>query len=127
MNLKVSDVRKFLSRDKRKGDRLVLPIKILYKLRAPEEWFGPLLIDDISGHGLKFNTDTKIDKDTILNLKIIFPDQTIKPIVLESEVCWCVKNKQGYSIGVKFHKMSYSKRKEYVEYIGEKILLEHLK
>lgn len=127
MAIRINDVRKFLSEDKRKSERLALPLLILYNFPPQEEWLGPLLVDDISGHGLKFTADSAIEKDSLFNLKILLPDDTMRPIAFEAQVYRCVKNKQKYSIGVKFHKMNYVDRRRYVKYIGEKILLKHLK
>lgn len=127
MAMRINDAREFLSEDKRKSERLALPVKILYSFPPLEEWLGPLLVDDISGHGLKFTADSPIEKDSVFKLKILFPDEAMRPIVVEAQVYWCVENRQGYSIGVKFYQMNHTDHRRYVEYIGEKILLKHLK
>lgn len=127
MDIRIHDIREFLSKDKRKNDRLTLPIKILYNFHLLEEWAGPFSIDDISGHGLKFTVDAKIEKGTLLNLKLLFLDETITPIIVEAKVCWCAKKTQGYSLGLEFQKMGYADRRRYIEYISEHILLKYLK
>lgn len=125
-DIRISDVREFISKDKRKSERLAIQVRLLYAYSLLEEWRGPFLIDDISGQGVRFGSDTMLALGTKLYLKILFSEESMKPIVVESEVCWRAKKKHGYTIGVKFHKMNDTDRRRYIEYISEKILLKYL-
>lgn len=127
MSLKIEKIKTLLLKDKRKTERLFLPIKVFYSEPGESKWRGPIPIEDIGGGGLKLKDKKRIKRNTELNLKINLPDES-KPILLKGEVVWCKRGtpKNAYSMGVKFHKMNCEDRKKYVSYICKKILFEYL-
>lgn len=128
MDTKIANLRRFLLEDKRKSERLKLPVKIAYTLPPGKKWLKVISLEDIGGSGLKFATDEKIEPDAELNLRITLTDETNKPLSAAAAVLRCSKVKPRlYHIAVKFHKMNYQDRQRYVEYLCEKILLTYLK
>ncbi len=128
MNLELAEIKKLLTQDQRRSERLNLPIKIFYCLPPDSRWIGPIAIDDIGGHGLKFKIPERLTKNTELNLKISLPDDS-NPIIVKGLVMWSKKTpeKQNiYEIGIKFRKMNYQDRQKYVKYICSNILLKYL-
>ena len=122
MKQKASEFKKVLQADKRKTERLLSLIKIFYKVPPADEWLGPFSIQNISGDGLGFVTAKKLEKDSVLLLKLFFPEEHQEPIMITATVCWVMIGQGGYWLGVKFHKMNYGDRKRYVAYLSEKIL-----
>lgn len=130
MDFRIGGIRQFFLKDKRKSDRLFLPIKIFYSLSLDAPWIGPVFVEDIGGYGLRFANDTKLSEKTELILKIVFPGDNNKPITLSGEVLWCGKEDEqqsDFSVGVKFEKMNYEDRRRYIKYISEEILLNNFK
>ncbi len=128
MKSKISEVKEFLLKDKRKSDRLALPIKMAYTVLPENKWSKPILIEDISGHGIKFIHTKAIDLGTELNLKIILPGGNAnKPISVKASTVWCKPANRGtYQIGVNFNKMDSEDRKRFIEYMSDKLLVAHL-
>jgi len=134
MNKTLAKVKSILSKDKRRTERLSLPITIFYTLYPHSEWTGPIPVEEIGGGGLKFKSKIRIKKNTEINLRIDIPHQP--PINVRGEVVWCKKissltTKQAklsplYTIGIRFYKMKYSDRQRFITYISEKILDEFL-
>lgn len=121
--MKIAEIKKNFLKDQRKSDRISIPI-VFYMLGPDNKWIGPIPVDNISGHGLKFSSSKEIDKNTKLNLKLIFPEENNKPINVNGIVRWCSKSRlDAYNIGISFDKMNYEDRKKFVNYIGEKLLL----
>ncbi|MCM8781003.1 MAG: PilZ domain-containing protein [Candidatus Omnitrophica bacterium] len=119
-----------LSKEKRRSDRLGLPIKISYCLPKENKWEGPLYVINASGGGIRFITNKNIEENTELDIKIIIPKESRNPISLKGTVVWCRKkypNSKDYYVGVKFHKMQDDDRRRYVVYLCENILLHNLK
>jgi Tfp pilus assembly protein PilZ len=128
MALKITNIRKFLAQDKRKSERLRLPLKIVYILPSGKKWTKAASLEDISGRGLKFASNEKIELGAEVNLKITFADEPDKPVLADASVLRCDRVKPRlYRIAVKFHKMNHNDRRRYVEYLCENILLAYLK
>lgn len=112
--------------EKRKSERLRLPIKVEYAYPCQAKWIKPVSVVDISGYGLNIETVEEININAQLDIKINFPEENMEPIIVRSKVIWCVKAGAGCHIGIKFGKMNYEDRKRYIEYLSEKILLKYL-
>ena len=127
MTNKIEGIRKLIADDQRSSERLKLPVKIFY---SPATWYpvwtGPVTVDDIGGDGLKFTTGTKLDKDSKLKLKIVFPGPGAEPIVVTGHIVWSKDEGTRHSAGVKFYRMNALDRRRYVEYICDRILLKFL-
>lgn len=128
MNQKNLEVKEFFLKDKRKSDRLALPVKMAYTVLPENKWSKPILIEDISGHGIKFIHTHAMDLGRELNLKIILPETDAnKPIFVNASIVWCKPAKRGaYQIGVNFNKMEPEDRKRFVQYMSDKLLVAHL-
>ena len=136
MSLSLLRIKKLLSEDKRKANRLALPIKIFYLLPNETKKIGPVTIVDIGGGGVRFQSKERIKKDTVIDLKIYLPHRS-SPVAVKAEVIWCKKvpspkkkraktSRDIYGIGVRFRKMNYKNRREFVGFICENILSIHL-
>lgn len=136
MNSKLEDIKLVLSKDKRKSDRLLLPLQISYAFPHKQKWIGPFTIDDIGGGGVRFKSKRKLKKNTEISLKIELPESD-KPIICKGQVIWCKKisppqlkecreNELIYLIGIKFHKMNFYDRRRYINYICKNILIHYL-
>ncbi|VAX35408.1 hypothetical protein MNBD_UNCLBAC01-832 [hydrothermal vent metagenome] len=136
MKIDLINLKETLSSDKRKSDRMQLPVKLSYALGdsleiLPKEWIDPLEVIDIGGEGAKFLSEKSIKKDTSLILKINLPNYD-KPIILTSEIIWSKKENietstdSAFSVGIKFNKMHYKDRKKFVSYLSDSILGLHL-
>lgn len=128
MTAKISDLRRVLSEDKRKSERLQLPVKVAYSLIPAKKWLKPVSLEDIGADGLKFTCAEKITPGAELNLKITLTDAPENQILVTAGVLRCGKIKPLlYQAAVKFHKMNYGDRQRFVEYLCENILLTCLK
>lgn len=128
MDLETEGISRLLSSDKRKSDRLVIPLALFFSLPEEQVWNGPLQILDIGGHGLKFASGQSLKTGTELNLKITFPENAQRFIQARAKVAWCkLKCPATYFIGAHITSMQPEDRRRYISYICEKIILTHLK
>ncbi|RKY40495.1 MAG: hypothetical protein DRP76_01805 [Candidatus Omnitrophota bacterium] len=118
-----------LSKERRRTERLTLPLNLLYRIPPSPQWITPLKLEDIGGDGLKLRVKKRIKKGEDLELKLEIPSQ--ESIYVKGEVIWNKRvevssQKFEYRVGIRFHKMKYFERKRFVSYLAEKILDEHL-
>ena len=131
MNTVLNRIKKIISKDKRKGERLHPKITAYYSRPEENKWLGPVILRDISGGGLKFNSSRRIKKDTELNLKIELPGDP-KPILVKGRISWSKKaskpgaSKIAYHTGLQFCKMDYKSRQKFVTFICTNILSGYL-
>ena len=132
MDLPIERIKKLFHKDKRKSDRLALPITLYYTVdreSASPRWTGPIFTNDVSGGGLHFFTKEKMKNGDILSLKLQLPGMS-DAIRVNAEVVWCRKDsplaKDEYAVGVEFSKMKNEDRQKYVNFICEKILTTYL-
>jgi hypothetical protein len=112
--------------ENRKSERLTLRLPIFYTLDPNTPWIGPIVLDDIGGGGLKFESNKPIPKDTSLQLKIDLPDGN-SPILFKGVVTWGRQSSPSHwDIGIKFHKMKHRDRQRYLTYNCENILNQFL-
>jgi len=138
MKVGLKTIRKILFLDKRKNDRISLPVTVLYSWSPAEahapKWIKPHELIDVSGHGLKMKTVAPIPQGASIDLRIEFADHS-PSIMFAAEVVWCQeifkeggfwgdtrKRSDGYSIGLKFHKMNHADRRRFVTYVCENII-----
>ncbi len=109
--------------ERRKSDRFVSNVRVFYKIDLKSPWIGPVRLEDISGHGMKFATSQILRKDALLNIKIELPDGK-NPIIFSSVVAWCQPSltPSFYSTGVKFSKMQIDDRRRFVKYACASLL-----
>lgn len=120
------DLRKLLTTDQRKAERLILPLTITYVIPQTHQWSRPVQLIDISGSGLTFIDGHHYKKHTLLTFKIELADHH-DPIIVDSEVMWCKKivsrrKQKDFQKGIHFHKMNFEDRKRFVTFFSEKIL-----
>ncbi len=136
MYLRIEDIKSLLAKDKRKSDRIFIPLKIFYHLPSSRKWEGPIAIDDISGGGLRFKSTKKLLKGKELTFKINLPGNKT-PLTFKGAVIWCKllhplrllkdePKQKKYLVGIKFKKMSHADRQKYVKYICGELLAAHL-
>ena len=125
-------IKAILARCKRKNERLAIPLIMSYKIAKAKNWSNPIMIDNISGGGLKFHTPKRIKQYSKIELKIDIPNK-LQPITVKGNVIWCTKilnkkqpKKSKYEIGVEFLKMQNRDRQEFVSYLCEEILFQYL-
>ncbi|OQX79800.1 MAG: hypothetical protein B6D56_06390 [Candidatus Omnitrophica bacterium 4484_70.1] len=118
-----------LSKERRRTERLTLPLNLLYRIPPSPQWITPLKLEDIGGDGLKLRVKKRIKKGEELELRLEIPQEEF--IYVKGEVIWNKRvevssQKFEYRVGIRFHKMKYFERKRFVSYLAEKILDEHL-
>jgi len=90
--------------ERRKTQRLDLPLKIHYKWLKRKGVLQEIFAQDISGGGMRIRTEKAFRKGQRLKTLLYFPN-TSKPIHVTSEVIWCKKRKlRGktcFDVGVK--------------------------
>lgn len=116
------------SRDRRKTDRLPMPIKIACKL-GPKKLIGRA--KDSSGGGIRFFLQERLEEGAILELEIELPDEG-EPLSATGEVIWCEKKaeqlkgkerERSFEVGIRFIKMSKADRERYVPYFCDRLLV----
>ncbi len=136
MKLGLIKIKRLLSRDKRKTERLILGGNLWYRLGFSQKWTGPLPIENISGGGINFRYKKSFKKNTVINLMISFLGEN-EPIIVKGKVTWCkamtprktLNNEVlpgGYKTGVKFFKMDYNDRRKFIDYFSEKVITKYL-
>lgn len=90
--------------EKRKTQRLNIPIQIKYKLLPQEKILEETFCQNISGGGIGLNLDTPLKKGDKLKTFLHFPDDR-RPVIAKSKVIWCKKKfKKGekpcFDIGI---------------------------
>ncbi len=121
----MGELKKIVSKDKRKSDRVPVSLNIFYSPVSfvGSSWKGPVVIQDLSGNGLRFLSPSLIRKKTRLNIKIVLPGSN-DPVICKSEVSWTKRDaaEQAYQIGVKFNKMEDDQRRRFVGFMFQELL-----
>jgi hypothetical protein len=126
-NLAMGELQNIVSQDKRRSDRIPVSLNIYFSLpSSASAWQGPLFMQDLSGHGLRFLSPRLIRKSSRLNLKIELPGLK-SPIICKGEVSWTKKDisKNAYHIGARFDKMATEDRQQFVRFIFQELLKRH--
>ena len=132
MSEKLDLIKKILARCKRKDERLTLPLIMSHCLPPSSKWSPPVMIDNISGGGLKFHSAKRLKSGAKFNAKIDLPNK-LQPISINGKIIWCEKinskkdpKKPLYNIGVEFLKINNQDRHKFVSYLCEEILFQYL-
>ncbi len=140
MNNTPQDIRKVISQDQRRYERLNLDVTALYcladvnNIRAGE-WAGPFAVDNISGKGINLSISEKLSIGTRMQMKIIISHEP-KPILLTGTIIWRQDNvpsgdkrgktSQPYSVGIRIDEMNKEDEKRFITYISDNILSKYL-
>jgi len=132
MSKKINFIKEVLARCKRKNERLALPLIMTYTIPPSRKASMPIMIDNISGGGLKFHSVKSIKINTKISVSVDLPNK-LQPITIKGRVIWCEKvdgkkpsQKSLYDIGVEFLKMNHADRQKFVSYLCEEILFQYL-
>jgi len=102
--------------DRRKAERLRIPLKIEYRLMPRKRMLiQKLNAQDISGGGLGLRIHYPLKKGTRLRTLLYFPGDT-KPVRSTSEVMWCrpVQRGKAYNVGIKHIKIQPADKERFV-------------
>ncbi len=135
MSSETEDLRKLIAMDRRSADRLALTVKISYCIANHTDWIDVRSVDDIGSNGVKITTNQCIRKNTEISLKIFFSEGN-EPIEVKGDSAWAKRmplslgdsgsQEQLYSVGIKFQKMNYKDRQQFMMFISDNILDEFL-
>lgn len=103
-------------KDKRKSERLSIPLKMEYKVLPRQKILIETFSRDISGGGLRITLDHPLKIKDRLKTILYFPNET-HPITAISKVIWCKRNKEdknAYDIGIKYIKVIPKDRDRFV-------------
>ncbi len=70
-----SKIKELLSGDRRKSERLSLPLQVFYSFLSAPDWIGPIPLEDVGGNGLRFKSKSEIQGNTGLKLRINLSDE----------------------------------------------------
>jgi len=134
--------------EKRKSQRLKVPVKVRYKLLPKKKILNEIFCYDLSGGGLRLRFGMKGEQIKIFcqdisgkrfHLRLSYPLQkedrlkTLmhfpadeKPVAVTSRVVWCRKlrsnGKQYYDVGIKHSKFSKKDRERFIFLFCEMML-----
>ncbi len=112
--------------ERRKCDRLEIPLGLTCYVGVDKEKPVEVVLVDIGGGGLRIRSDRKLKVHTELSLKIKLPHQP-KPVSATGETFWCKEGTdrgkaKKYEVGIKFVKMSKTDWERFVQYICDELL-----
>ncbi len=113
-------LQELLDRERRKSERLSLPVTVLFSRPPAARWTAPVSVADIGGGGIAFRCRERLPENAELRIRIRLerpPD-----ILLKGEVRWCRKSGNAYLAGVKFRKMNSDDRRRFLNYFGDQIM-----
>ncbi len=94
-------------RERRKSERLNLPIKVLYRF-FKKRTFIESITENISGGGACLKLERPVPKQNKLKISLYFPNDA-KPVNAISRVVWCrkitQKGKTYYGVGIRHLKI----------------------
>ena len=103
--------------DRRKSQRLKIPIQIRYKLLPHKRVLEETLTQNVSGGGMGLRLSQPLRKNDKLKVFLNFPTDP-KPITAISEVTWCKKESVGrkgfYKAGIKHIKIVPKDKERFV-------------
>jgi len=90
-----------------------------YRLCREKEVEGTAALKDLSREGMRFSVGTKLDRGTLLDIKVIL-NQDTAPVFLTGEVVWISKSQEktsfGYLVGAKFYKIEKLDKSRILDY-----------
>ncbi|MFH1771803.1 MAG: PilZ domain-containing protein [Candidatus Omnitrophota bacterium] len=111
--------------EKRKSQRLNIPLNIKFKGMWGEKSLQEITTKDVSGGGMRITSERLLDKGSKIKAQLNFPHQP-KPVHLISEVVWCKKKKMRkkiyYEAGIKHIRVAPCDRQRFVFLFCETML-----
>lgn len=92
------------NKDRRKFKRFDAYMSVKYQVAGTDVNQGVCLSKDLSREGIKVNSNSHMDKGTMLDLEIHIPDDP-KPVITSGRVMWsrpAEGKNQGFDQGVQF-------------------------
>lgn len=90
-----------------------------YRLCREKEVEGTASLEELSRGGMQFSVGKKLDRGTLLDIKIIL-NQDADPVFLTGEVVWISKSQEktsfGYLAGAKFFKIEKFDKSRILDY-----------
>lgn len=100
-----------MENNKRRADRIAVPMKIKYRLKQYPYLAGEVEAKDISGGGLQMKIPTHLKKRDQVELALKFQERTIKAT---GEVAWHKKIDDAQEIvGVKYLKIAPNDKEDF--------------
>lgn len=104
-------------REKRKTQRLNIPIQVKYKLLSKNRVLNETFSQDISGGGVKLRLSNPLKKGVAIKTLLHFPYDKI-PITAYTKVARCnrrlVRGKPRYDIGMQYVRINPKDRERFV-------------
>ncbi|MBF0522891.1 MAG: PilZ domain-containing protein [Candidatus Omnitrophica bacterium] len=137
MTKKFEDIRKMISEDQRRCERLSLDVEVLYSFNEEKdscscEWIRPFALENISGNGISLNVNEKLALGTRLQIMIALPGD-LEPMCFWGTIVWCKEHasssakeeatpQQHYLIGIQFDEISQKYEKQFISFMSDNIL-----
>ncbi len=116
---------KTIKDERRKSQRLKIPLKIHCKWSQKTKVLQEILSQDISGGGMRIKTSKPLKEGFHLKTLLYFPNAS-KPVHVTSEVVWCKRKKKAgniyYDVGVKHLRIAKADRQRFVFLFCETML-----
>ncbi len=119
------------SPDRRKADRLSLPVRVSYRIKrdANLDLTGNTTASDLSGGGLRLLMSEEIPLNTPCELSIYLPAEQ-HPFTASGIITWCKRRSERdaatFEIGVTFTMMHRAERERYYQFICDQLLDHYL-
>ncbi len=129
-------LRQVISSDQRRCERIELPLKMLYAFQPGHggqlDWKGPVLLDNIGGEGIGFNSKDLIPENEDLLIRMYLPDDEL-PAVFIGKVVWAKEDPSAkrcgcreYSYGIHIEKYDPQTEARFMGFISDQILGKYL-
>lgn len=107
-----------VSVDRRKAQRLDMPMRIQYKLMSRKKTLQETFCRDLSGGGVRLTLDHSLKKGSKLITHLYFPEES-SPVTAITSVVWCKKimrenKKPVFDTGMKYIKIIPKDRERFV-------------
>ncbi|MCK9603085.1 MAG: PilZ domain-containing protein [Candidatus Omnitrophica bacterium] len=91
--------------ERRKAERLLIPLKVKYRMRGKAGRHEHIPWEDISGLGLRFCLNKPLSPQKELEIAIYISDDP-KPVKAIGKIVWCREFRKGeFKVGVEFTKI----------------------
>lgn len=126
--LTAQEIKAVLSQEKRKQERLRVPVRVSFRPHKTAQPFKPARVLDMSGGGMRVKSPVSLTKNTKLDISLTVPEN-LQPLPAQGKVSWCkpisAKTKT-YAIGITFMRMAPENRRLFVQCMSEYILRAYL-
>lgn len=116
---------KIRKNERRKSQRLRLPLKIKYKWSSEKGALQDIFTNDISGGGIRIRSSKLLRKGDRIKSELFFPHNS-QPVEVLSEIVWCkkkhLKTKTYFEAGLKHVKILPRDRERFVFLFCETML-----